>query len=126
MSGTNTSHTLKNALLRQRKTPQMSDYILPLTIAIIGSGAFSAVVSAVISAITNRKKKQTSTTLGLMVLLEDRIDFLATCYIKQGFIVLADKDRIHRMWHVYHNVLGGNGYLDEKMGLVDELPVHLK
>lgn len=104
----------------------MDNIILPLIIAVIGSGAFSAIVSAIITAFNNRVKKKSSTIMGLSVLLEDRIDYVAGVYIKQGFILAADKDRLYRMWNVYHYDLGNNGFLDAKMHLVDELPVRIK
>lgn len=60
------------------------------------------------------------------VILEDRIKFIGRSYIKQGFIFAEDKDMLLRMWDVYHNKRGGNGYLTSVMDAVNALEVRFK
>lgn len=94
-----------------------------LIIAIIGSGAFSAIVSALVTGITNSRRKSDSIRDGLKFLLYDKINYLAGTYIADGSIRKDDLKIICEMWEVYHNGLDGNGYLDAVMAQVKELPL---
>ena len=106
------------------------DKVVTIICAIIGSGMLSTIVSAIINNRTVRKKleedEHTNIVKGVSVILEDRINYLALNYIEKGWIYLDDKDRLQRMWHIYHNCLHGNGYLDNVMQRVDGLYVKLR
>ena len=60
------------------------------------------------------------------VILEDRIRFIGRGYIHQGYIFAEDKELLMRMWEVYHNQLGGNGYLQTVMDGVNSIEVRYK
>ena len=69
----------------------MNDAII---IAIISSGALSAIVSGVVTLITKAMDKRTASAVGLQILLEDRINYLGHCYLKNGFVYIDDLDRL--------------------------------
>lgn len=93
-----------------------------IIIAIIGSNALSALISAIITFLGQRRQKKDSTTAGLRILLYDRIKHLAKSYIARGWITTEELEDLMQMHKVYHD-LGGNGYLDKLMEQVHRLPV---
>ena len=54
-------------------------------------------------------------------ILYDRIKHLAKSYIKRGWISVEEYEDLKRMHKVYHDDLGGNGFLDSIMAEVDKL-----
>ena len=94
-----------------------------IIIAIIGSGAFSAIISAIVAFITGKRNKATGIEKGLQILLYDRIKYLCKKYISEGCISPEDLEDLSRMWDVYHTPLHGNGYLDSLMAAVKKLPI---
>lgn len=51
----------------------------------------------------------------------DRIKWIGKSYIHQGWVHEEDYEDLKRMHGVYHNELGGNGYLDDLMDDVKAL-----
>lgn len=94
-----------------------------IIIAIIGSGALAAAISAIVAAANNRMRLHHGVTKGTQVLLYDRIKCLGRHYISEGEIDAEDLEDIIEMHRVYHNELGGNGYLDTLMENVKKLPI---
>ena len=103
-------------------------------VAIVSSGAFTAVISAFVNYNLNKKikadeckkTKEDGIASGVQILLEERIDRIAKKNIEQGFIYDDDKDRLTRMWIVYHDQLEGNGHLNDIMELVRKLEVRVR
>lgn len=95
----------------------------PIIIAIIGSGALSALISGIFGLIQNRKKSKNGVQEGVQLLLYDRIKYLGKHYIADGQISSDDLEDLVRMWECYHNDLNGNGYLDKLMAAVQKLPI---
>ena len=54
-------------------------------------------------------------------ILYDRIKHLAKAYIKRDWISVEEYEDLKRMHKVYHDDLGGNGFLDSIMAAVDKL-----
>ena len=54
-------------------------------------------------------------------ILYDRIKHLAKSYIKRGWISVEEYEDLKRMHNVYHDELGGNGFLDAIMEEVNKL-----
>ena len=54
-------------------------------------------------------------------ILYDRIKHLAKSYIKRGWISVEEYEDLKRMHKVYHDELGGNGFLDAIMEEVNKL-----
>ena len=58
---------------------------------------------------------------GLREMLYDRIKYLCKKYTSDGKLREEEYKSLQRMWDVYHNDLGGNGYLDGEMKEIDKL-----
>lgn len=61
--------------------------------------------------------------MGVQVLLYDRIKYLCKCYMSAGHITSSDLEDLTRMHTIYHNDLGGNGFLDDLMRAIHRLPI---
>lgn len=94
-----------------------------IVLAIISSGAFSAFIAWLLNRIDKKRDRKTGVTMGVQVLLYDRIKYLCKYYIKQTYISAGDLEDLERMWKVYHNDLLGNGFLDALMSEVKKLPI---
>ena len=73
-----------------------------------------------------REIKQLQDTVDALIvadrtILYDRIKHLAKSYIKRGWISVEEYEDLKRMHRVYHDDLGGNGFLDAIMEEVDKL-----
>lgn len=99
------------------------DVIIPIIVAIISSDTLSIIITMICNKVEKRKAKATAETIGIRVLLENEINNLGLEYMKQGFVYGDDKERLERMWNVYHKDLGGNGFLDAVMNEVRKLEV---
>ena len=97
---------------------------MEIVLAILGSSALASLISGVISLIANRKKQETGVEAGVRILLYDRIKHLGIKYIERGYITHDEYEDLGRMHDVYHNALNGNGFLDNIMEQVNELPRH--
>ena len=73
-----------------------------------------------------REIKQLQDTVDALIvadrtILYDRIKHLAKSYIKRGWISVEEYEDLKRMHKVYHDELGGNGFLDDIMKEVNKL-----
>lgn len=103
----------------------MDNSIIIALITAGGGAAVAGIFQVVTVLINNRKKKndkEETISEGVMVLLQDRIKFLAKHYIADTTISPEDLEDLMRMHNVYKN-LGGNGYLDTLMAAVKDLPL---
>lgn len=71
--------------------------------------------------IVDIRREDTALESGLREILYDRIKFLCRKYIAERRIGEEDYNSLQRMWHVYHDGLKGNGYLDSIMAEVEDL-----
>lgn len=92
--------------------------ILTIICAVIGSGALSTVISAVIAAATRRRDKDDA----VMLLLYHAIKNECKDYISAGEIDSDEIEVLIKMHETYHK-RGGNGYLDKLMSECKQLPV---
>lgn len=97
---------------------------MEIVLAILGSGALASVVSGIFSLINNRHKKETGISSGVRILLYDRIKYLCIHYIECGYITTEEYEDLLNMHAVYHNDLNGNGFLDDFINQVRNLPRH--
>lgn len=95
----------------------------PIIIAIIGSGALTALITNLFNVYHDRRSHEDGIAEGVQLMLYDRIKYLAKSYITAGHIAPEDLEDITRMWTCYHERLSGNGYLDSLMGAVRRLPI---
>lgn len=96
-----------------------------IIIAIIGSGALTALITNLFNVYRDRKSHEDGIAEGVQLLLYDRIKTLAKHHIAAGTISPDDLEDLSRMWTCYHDPegLNGNGYLDSLMGAVKRLPI---
>lgn len=98
------------------------DYIT-LIVAILSSTVLSSIVTGGFQLMAAKKKKETGVSAGTRMLLYDRIKFLGKVYISRGSIKSDELEDIIEMHKVYHNELGGNGFLDSVMDQVKKLSI---
>lgn len=94
-----------------------------IVIAIIGSGALSAIISGLFGLLQTRKKRSDGVSRGVQQLMYDRIKYLCKNHISHGRIASNDLEDLVRMHKIYHDDLNGNGYLDQLMGAVKKLEI---
>ena len=94
-----------------------------IIIAILGSGALSATISAVVAAFTARAKRKHGAEAGTRMILYDRIKYLGKRYISEGEITADCLEDLIEMHRVYHDELDGNGYLDTLICQVKHLKI---
>lgn len=94
-----------------------------IVIAVIGSGALSAVISGVFTLLLRRKQHENGVSAGVRQLLYDRIKYLCKEHIARGYIASNDLEDLSRMHKIYHDDLDGNGFLDDLMLEVRKLKI---
>ena len=99
-------------------------------ILILSSSAVSALITGGFGLVNRRldkkeKKSKTETALmvGMQELLCDKIKERGAQYIKRGGIELEEYQDLQRMNEVYHDQLGGNGFVAKIMQEVNNLPI---
>lgn len=101
----------------------MQSEVVIAIVTACGGAAVAGIFQIIALLINNRKKKadkENTVAEGVMVLLQDRIKYLAKKYIAEGVISPEDLEDLMRM-HTTYKSLGGNGYLDTLMASVKEL-----
>ena len=94
-----------------------------LIIAVIGSGALSAVISGVFTLVLRKKQREDGVSAGVRQLLYDRIKYLCKEHIARGYIASNDLEDLSRLHKIYHDDLAGNGFLDDLMAEVRRLEI---
>lgn len=100
--------------------------VVTIIIAILSSGAFTAIVNAILAYRRSKKEKETGVAAGVRMLLYDRIKHLGKGYINRGCITSEELEDILSLHECYHDDLGGNGFLDSLMTTVKALPIKTK
>ena len=90
-----------------------------IIIAVIGSGALSAVISGIFSLLVRKHERDED----IMLLLYHDIKTECKDYIAQGSIDGEGLEVLLQMHGRYH-ARGGNGYLDKLITEVKSLPIH--
>ena len=86
----------------------MDSIIVPIVCAIIGSGASTAIVNAIV----NARKKESGESQGIKWLMQDRLEHVALAYMSKGAITHDEWKNWNKGHYIYHELLGGNGDLD--------------
>lgn len=94
-----------------------------IIIAVISSGLLTTIINRIFTYLDKRAELRSGVTHGLRLVLKDRLRFLCTRYIEQGWIYEDELEDIMAMHSTYHDTLKGNGYLDELMRRVNTLPI---
>lgn len=90
----------------------MSENIVMLLCAIIGSGAATALVSGIVSKRAEKRRTETGESQGMRWLLQDRLEHLAKHYLDSGHITYDELQNWNKGHRIYHDLLGGNGDLN--------------
>ena len=96
---------------------------IPVIIAIIGSGALSALITGIFAERANRKRMEEGTQAGVRMILYAWIKMLGKKYVERGFVSFEELEDIKAMHAIYHNDLKGNGFLDTVMDQVEHLEI---
>nr|DAR44540.1 MAG TPA: hypothetical protein [Caudoviricetes sp.] len=83
-------------------------------------------IKVIKESISALEKSNADLIVGEREALGDRIKHLCLKYIEQGFVWADDLADLVRMHEVYHDKLKGNGFYDDLMTKVRELPVSVK
>jgi hypothetical protein len=92
-----------------------------IIVAVIGSGLLTTVINRIFNYLDKRAELKSGVTHGVRLILKDRLRFLCTRYIEQGWIYEDELEDLISMHSCYHDTLKGNGYLDELMTRVKHL-----
>ena len=96
---------------------------MEILIAVLGSGALSAIISGIFGLIRDRIAKKDGVRAGVRQLLYDKIKELGEKYIEANEIRADKLEDLIDMHKIYHDDLGGNGFLDHIMAQVKTLRV---
>lgn len=96
---------------------------MEILLAILGSGALSALISGCFTLASVKRRRSSGVTAGTRMLLYDRIKYLGRKHLAKGEIASEDLEDLIAMHRVYHDELGGNGYLDTLMQNVKNLQI---
>lgn len=102
--------------------------------AICSGGAVAALVSGIFSVVmwklqqkaqiqAQKTSKEDDIAKGIRMLLYDRIKHLGNSYIHKGYVTSEELEDLTAMHQIYHNNLNGNGFLDDLMSRVKNLPI---
>ena len=103
---------------------------MEILIAIIGSGVLSTLISCIFTAAANRRKEKAEANkeddalvIAMRQLYYGRIKRHAKHYIAAAQITSEELEDIVEDHRIYHDVLCGNGYLDNLMSKVRGLDI---
>ena len=88
------------------------DGIITIVCALIGSGAATALVTGLLGRRAQRRRTETGESQGMRWLLQDRLEQLALRHLRLGRIDYEELRNWNRGHRIYHELLGGNGDLD--------------
>lgn len=98
-----------------------------LIVSIVGAVFASTGFWAFLTAIIQRKdKKQSAEAQMLKGLGHDRICYIGSRYIQQGYITKEDYENLHDYLYAPYKKLGGNGTAEKIMKEIDKLPMKEK
>ena len=100
----------------------MNDTII---IAIIGSGALSALISGIFQLLNKRSEKKSGLEKGVQLLLLDALKAQGKGYIADGHISLEELEAYKETYKTYKS-LGGNGFVDTLLSKVEKLPTEVQ
>ena len=93
-----------------------------ITIAIIGSGALSAIIAGLFTLLNNLVKKKSTEGRLLMGLAHSKIIEDAQKYIERGYISVAEYKELEHYLYEPYSKRGGNGTAKKLMDEVSKLP----
>ena len=100
----------------------MKDWVLPIVIAILGSGALSAAVTRIVDHMMRKSEKQSVLVKAVRQILCNSIIESCRYCIKKGEKGEDDFERLLEDYEIYKE-LDGNGYIDSFLEQVKKLPI---
>ena len=97
----------------------MTDFMKDIILGILASGLLSTILSTLISSAQHKS----IISGGLKHVLYFQIKQCCKEAIRDGVIDDDSLQALHEAWEIYHDKLGGNGYLTALMSRVDKLPL---
>ena len=94
-----------------------------IALAIIGSSAFTALVSGIVTYITTKRNAERGMEKAVQLLLLGEIKRQGKQFLKDGRISAEELEEFNAMYACYHNDLGGNGFADTIVEKVKKLPI---
>lgn len=96
-----------------------------IIIAIIGSGALSALISGLFSVYTKRKEVKSALNEGMSMLLLAELKRSGEAFVSKGRIDVDDLEAYNKMYSIYHDKdkLNGNGFAEAIVSKVRALPL---
>ena len=117
---------MKNKTRKRKGDVPLTDVVVAILIAVIGSSGVSTVVVTILQHRWEKKKASDKRIDSLVkaqqVMMIDRVRYLGATYIREGKISLSDKENITAMYNAYKD-LGGNGHLETVMREIEQLDV---
>lgn len=95
--------------------------ILTILCAVIGSGSATAFVTFLLNKRAEKKKTETGENQGIRWLLQDRLEHLARKYLADGVVTYEELKNWNKGHYIYHEILGGNGDLNNVKSALEEL-----
>lgn len=93
-----------------------------IILAILGSGAFTTIVNAILNSINKRNEAKSNINKALMCLLGYELKKECMRLVKAKSIVFDDLEQLEELNKLYHE-MGGNGYVKKLMEKVEKLEV---
>ena len=101
----------------------MNSTAVAILIAVISSSALSTFISKLMTAKSDKKNEYNALVVAMRQLYYGRIKRHAKAYIAAGQITAEELEDIIEEHRIYHDILGGNGYLDALMAEVKALQI---
>ena len=90
----------------------MSETLLTVFCAVVGSGSATAFVTFLLNRRAEKKRIDTGENQGIRWLLQDRLEHLAKRYLSDGVVTYEELKNWNKGHYIYHEILGGNGDLN--------------
>lgn len=99
----------------------MSENMITILCALIGSGAATAFVTFLLNRSAEKRRKETGESQGMRWLLQDRLEHLARHHLEDGSITYEELKNWNKGHYIYHDLLGGNGDLNNLKAALEKL-----
>jgi len=97
--------------------------VITIILAILSSSTVSTVITAIFTRISEKNKHKDGLYIAERQTYYRRIKQDGKQFIERGFIYADELEDLIEDHRVYHDVLGGNGFLDGIMNQVKALPI---
>ena len=93
-----------------------------IIIAILGSGAFSALVTGIINLINARQKAKKGSDEMILMLTASQLYMMGESIITRGAVTFKELELFNDMYDLYKKK-DGNGYVDDLKKRISALPI---